>query len=84
MARSPIDNQIRLLRFKQGEMTQSELAARIGVTRQTIASMEKGKYAPSLEAAFRIAEVFGVPVTEVFTYDVAADTGFLKRQGKTD
>nr|WP_206711380.1 helix-turn-helix transcriptional regulator [Aquisalinus flavus] len=61
-------------------MTQGDLAERIGVTRQTVASIEKGKYAPSLEAAFRIAAVFGVPLTDVFDYDEEADTDFAKRR----
>jgi putative transcriptional regulator len=55
----PIANQIRRLRFDHGEMTQAELAERIGMTRQTVAAIEAGKYSPSLEAAFRIAQVFG-------------------------
>ncbi|WP_426038471.1 helix-turn-helix transcriptional regulator [Brevundimonas sp. DC300-4] len=50
-------------------MTQADLAARIGMTRQTIVAMEQGKYSPSLEAAFRIAAVFGVPITEVFQWE---------------
>lgn len=75
-----VSNKIRLLRFTHDEMTQGELAERIGVTRQTIASIEKGKYSPSLEAAFRIAAVFGVPLTEVFDYDEEADTAFAKRR----
>jgi len=73
-------NKIRLLRFTHDEMTQGDLAERIGVTRQTIASIEKGKYSPSLEAAFRIAAVFGVPLTEVFDYEEEADTFFNKRK----
>lgn len=64
----PIDNAIRRLRFEAGEMTQGELADRIGMTRQTIAAIEQNKYSPSLEAAFRIADVFGVPITEVFQW----------------
>jgi putative transcriptional regulator len=64
----PIDNQIRRLRFEAGEMSQAELAARIGMTRQTVAAIEAGKYSPSLEAAFRIATVFGVSVTDVFAW----------------
>ncbi|WP_297801265.1 helix-turn-helix transcriptional regulator, partial [Arenimonas sp. GDDSR-1] len=55
-------NKIRTLRFMQGEMSQAELGLRIGLTRQTVAAIEAGKYAPSLEAAFRIADVFGVPL----------------------
>eukprot|EP00873_Tetraselmis_striata_P032262 jgi/Tetstr1/452526/TSEL_039562.t1 len=57
---------IRRLRFEHNEMTQQELADRIGMTRQTVASIEHNKYSPSLEAAFRIAETFGVPIGEVF------------------
>jgi putative transcriptional regulator len=64
----PIDNQVRTLRFLNGEMTQAELGDRIGVTRQTIAAIEAGKYAPSLEAAFRIARVFGKPLEAVFQW----------------
>ena len=64
----PIANQIRRLRFEHGEMTQSELAERIGMTRQTVAAIEAGKYSPSLEAAFRIAQVFGVGVEAVFQW----------------
>ena len=61
-------NRIRRLRFDHGEMTQRELALRIGVTRQTVNAIEGGKYSPSLEVAFRIGEVFGVSVEEVFDY----------------
>jgi putative transcriptional regulator len=68
MAKPPIANQIRRLRFEHGEMTQEELARRIGMTRQTVAAIEKAKYSPSLEAAFRIARVFGVGVEEVFQW----------------
>ena len=64
----PIDNQIRRLRFEHGEMTQAELGQRIGMTRQTIAAIEAGKYSPSLEAAFRIARVFSVPLESVFQW----------------
>ena len=64
----PIANQIRRLRFEAGEMTQSELADKIGMTRQTVAAIEAGKYSPSLEAAFRIARVFGAGVEEVFQW----------------
>jgi putative transcriptional regulator len=61
-----INNNIRRLRFDHGEMTQQELAEKVGVTRQTIVAIEKGNYSPSLELAFRIALVFGVPLEEVF------------------
>jgi len=64
----PIRNTIRRLRFEHKEMTQAELAERIGMTRQTVAAIEQGKYSPSLEAAFRIARVFGVPLESVFQW----------------
>lgn len=64
-----ITNEVRTLRFLAGEMTQAELGARVGVTRQTIAAIESGKYAPTLESAFRIAEVFGKRVDEVFRWE---------------
>jgi putative transcriptional regulator len=64
----PIANQIRRLRFEAGEMTQADLAQRIGMTRQTVAAIEAGKYSPSLEAAFRIAQVFGVGLEDVFQW----------------
>jgi putative transcriptional regulator len=70
-----LTNRIRTLRFHHGEMTQKELAERIGVTRQTINAIEAGKYSPSLEAAFRIAEVFGVPLEEVFQYKPSGEGG---------
>jgi len=72
MIQGSISNRIRALRFHQGEMSQAELGERVGVTRQTIAAIEAGKYSPSLEAAFRIAHVFHVPLGEVFQWDVKA------------
>ncbi|AZK97746.1 helix-turn-helix domain-containing protein [Streptomyces sp. SID5473] len=63
-----ITNSIRTLRAAHGDMTQAELADRLGVTRQTVIAIEKGRYSPSLETAFRIARVFGVPLDEVFQY----------------
>ncbi len=63
-----LTNTIRVLRFHAGEMTQSELGERIGVTRQTVAAIEQGKYSPTLETAFRIADVFGVGLDEVFRW----------------
>ena len=63
-----IRNVIRRLRFDHGEMTQQELADRIGVTRQTVNAIELGKYSPSLEVAFKIARVFGKPLEDVFSY----------------
>lgn len=68
MATSRIENRIRRLRFDAGEMTQKDLADRVGVTRQTILAIEGAKYFPTLELAFRIARVFGVGLDEVFTY----------------
>jgi putative transcriptional regulator len=68
MTKTAIQNQIRRLRFDHGEMTQQELAERIGVTRQTVNAIELGKYSPSLEVAFRIARVFGKPLEDVFSY----------------
>ena len=64
-----ITNQIRRLRFENGEMTQQQLADKTGVTRQTIIAIEAGKYAPSLTLAFRIARTFGVKVEDVFQYE---------------
>ena len=66
-----IRNSIRELRFNQGEMTQQDLADRIGVTRQTVNAIELGKYSPSLEVAFQIAAVFKVPLDQVFQYEKA-------------
>lgn len=63
-----VTNSIRAFRFAHGEMTQAELADRIGVTRQTIIAIEQGKYSPTLEMAFQIARVFEVPLDEVFQY----------------
>jgi len=71
-----VTNQIRRLRFEAGEMTQAELAQRVGVTRQTIIAIEQGRYSPSLEMAFQIARVFGVGLDDVFQYpDVEGDEG---------
>ncbi|MEV6522464.1 helix-turn-helix transcriptional regulator [Longispora sp. NPDC051575] len=63
-----VTNAIRALRFARGEMTQAELADRIGVTRQTVIAIEAGRYSPSLEMAFQIARVFGVRLDDVFGY----------------
>jgi putative transcriptional regulator len=68
MEKRQVRNNIRKLRFFQNEMTQEELAEKTGVTRQTINAIESAKYSPSLELAFKIALVFGVPLEEVFTY----------------
>ena len=69
MPRTELQNQVRRLRFEHGEMTQEQLGRRAGVTRQTIIAIEKRRYAPSLELAFRIARVFGRRIEEVFQYD---------------
>lgn len=66
-----ISNNIRLLRFMYNEMTQAELGEKVGLTRQTIAAIEAGKYSPSLEVAFKIAEVFDKPLAEVFQWQNA-------------
>lgn len=63
-----LTNNIRALRFQHGEMTQQDLADRVGVTRQTVNAIEANKYSPSLEVAFRIARVLGVPLERVFQY----------------
>lgn len=64
-----VTNQIRALRFAHGEMTQAELGKQIGMTRQTVIAIEQGRYSPSLETAFHIARVFGVPLDDVFQYN---------------
>ena len=69
MGKTRVRNNIRKLRFEQGEMTQQELALRVGVTRQTIVAIEKEKYSPSLEAAFKIALALEKPLDQVFYYD---------------
>ncbi|HEX5046287.1 MAG TPA: helix-turn-helix transcriptional regulator [Gammaproteobacteria bacterium] len=69
MTKTAITNKIRRLRFDHGEMTQQELAERVGVTRQTVNAIEAGKYSPSLEVAFRIAVAFGVGIEEVFAFE---------------
>jgi putative transcriptional regulator len=63
-----VTNTIRSLRFANGEMTQADLADRVGVTRQTIIAIEQGRYSPSLEMAFQIARVFNMPLDDVFQY----------------
>lgn len=69
MAGTPVSNAIRRLRFEHAQMTQEALANACGITRQTVIALEAGKYAPSLELAFRIAHVFGVRVDEVFQWN---------------
>ena len=63
-----VTNSIRTLRFAHGEMTQADLAQRVGVTRQTIIAIEQGRYSPSLEIAFQISRAFAVPLDDVFQY----------------
>ena len=72
MGQTTISNTIRRLRFERNEMTQQDLAERVGVTRQTINAIEAGKYSPSLEVAFRIALALGVRLEEVFSYEASA------------
>jgi len=69
-----VTNDIRSLRFSAGEMTQAELAKRLGVTRQTVIAIEQGRYSPSLEMAFQIARIFGVPLDDVFQYPEHEET----------
>lgn len=69
---SPVDNRLRRLRFEHGEMTQDALARAVGITRQTIVALEAGRYAPSLELALRLADVFGRRVDEVFFWRARA------------
>lgn len=72
MGKTAIRNNIRKLRFEHDEITQQQLADKVGVTRQTIVAIESAKYSPSLELAFRIAHVFGKPLEAVFTYSPGA------------
>lgn len=74
-----VTNSIRSLRFAQGEMSQAELARHIGVTRQTVIAIEKGRYSPSLEMAFRIAQALDVPLDDVFQYPVPSTNQGDKR-----
>jgi putative transcriptional regulator len=68
MAKLPIENAIRTFRFQNGEMTQQQLADKVGVTRQTIIAIEQARYSPTLELAFKIAATFNVPLDQVFQY----------------
>jgi putative transcriptional regulator len=72
-------NNIRELRFFANEMTQKELAQKAGVSRQTIIAIEGGDYSPSLKLAFSIAEVFNLPITEVFSYEVREENKKKKK-----
>lgn len=69
MGSNRLSNNIRKLRFENGQLTQQQLADKTGVTRQTIIAIEAGKYAPSLPLAFKIARTFGVPIEAVFQYE---------------
>ena len=73
MDKYKVRNNVRKLRFHNNELTQEQLAEKVGVTRQTIIAIEGGKYAPSLELAFKIAFAFGVPIQEVFSYELEGD-----------
>jgi len=68
MSSDYLTNHVRRLRFEHGQMTQQQLADRVGVTRQTIIAIEAGKYAPSLPLAFKLARTFGVSIEQVFQY----------------
>ncbi len=69
MGNDRLSNKVRRLRFDNGELTQQQLADRVGVTRQTIIAIEAGKYAPSLPLAFKLARAFGVSIEQVFEYE---------------
>lgn len=69
MPGTQVSNRIRELRFHAGEMTQQALAERIGVSRQTVVAIEKARYSPTLELAFRISRVFGEPIESVFSFE---------------
>ncbi|MFT6088216.1 MAG: putative transcriptional regulator [Glaciecola sp.] len=71
LSKTIIKNKIRELRFFADEMTQTELAELVGVTRQTIMAIEKSKHSPTLDIAFKIAEIFGQSIEEVFQYHSA-------------
>ncbi len=82
MSKDHIQNKVRTLRFFRDEMTQLQLADEVGVTRQTLAAIESGKYFPTLELAFRIAKVFDVTLDEVFTYDSSKDKYKKRKKSK--
>ncbi len=69
MSSNRLTNKVRRLRFDNGELTQQQLADRVGVTRQTIIAIEAGRYAPSLPLAFKLARTFGVQIEQVFQYE---------------
>ncbi len=78
MGKCLVKNNIRKLRFLADEMTQQELADKVGVTRQTIVAIENGKYSPTLELAFRIAHLFDTPLDELFSYNPPETKGKKK------
>ena len=78
-----VSNTIRTLRFQHDEMTQQQLADKVGVTRQTIVALEKAKYSPSLELAFRIARTFNLSLEAVFTYNELEASSIKKAKGNT-
>ena len=82
MSKDHIQNKVKTLRFFRDEMTQQQLADEVGVTRQTLAAIESGKYFPTLELAFRIAKVFNVTLDEVFTYDSFKDKYKKRKKNK--
>ena len=82
MEKRQVRNNIRKLRFHHNEMTQEQLAEKVGVTRQTINAIESAKYSPSLELAFRIALVFGIPLQEVFSYEPEGVGNIQKMENK--
>lgn len=71
--KSAITNHVRRIRLARTELTQAELAAKIGVTRQTVIALESGRYSPSLELAFRLSRILGEPIEEIFQFDGAID-----------
>lgn len=77
--KSTIDNNVRKLRFEANELSQSDLANMVGVSRQTIVSIEKGAYSPSLELAFKIAYVFNKKIEDVFNFDPNSVKGGMKQ-----
>jgi len=84
MSKCIIKNNIRVLRFHNDEMTQQVLANKTGVSRQTIVAVEKGKYSPSLDLAFRITDVFSLPFEEVFSYEIVEETKKHSVNGKKE
>ena len=82
MSKVFISNSIRKLRFMNNEMTQQQLAEAVSVSRQTIVAIEKDRYSPSLELAFRIAHAFDTPFNEVFQYNASADPVWTKQKKK--